>query len=166
MNYIAHRGLYRGPDKTLENRPSQIDDALACGFDAEVDIRMVDGQLWLGHDEPQYIVDSFWINNRASHLWFHCKDHESLEWFATRPNFNFFFHNIDDYVVTSQGWIWAYPGNQLGLRSICVMPESVSPGYIINITKNIRAGKPIGGICSDFVERFREDAKSDNYTAW
>ena len=55
MKMIAHRGLLSGPDKDLENRPEQIDTALSKGFEAEVDVWVVDGQKFmLGHDQPLY----------------------------------------------------------------------------------------------------------------
>ena len=57
MKVISHRGNLRGPRPELENRPSYIDSAYQLGFDVEVDIRFVNGEFWLGHDELQYKVD-------------------------------------------------------------------------------------------------------------
>jgi hypothetical protein len=57
MNLIAHRGLFNGPNSSWENRPEQILLALKNGFDAEVDVRVIDGEIFLGHDRPDYKVD-------------------------------------------------------------------------------------------------------------
>ena len=36
MKFIAHRGLFQGPDKDKENNPDQIYEALGKGFDVEI----------------------------------------------------------------------------------------------------------------------------------
>ncbi len=38
MIYIAHRGLFQGPDKEKENHPDQIRKALKKRYDCEVDV--------------------------------------------------------------------------------------------------------------------------------
>ena len=53
MKIISHRGNIRGAIPDKENRPSYIDCAIGSGYDVEIDLRMIDGELWLGHDEPQ-----------------------------------------------------------------------------------------------------------------
>jgi hypothetical protein len=35
----------------------------------------------------------------------------------------FFSHDVDQAVLTSNGYIWCYPGFQAGIQSIVVMPE-------------------------------------------
>lgn len=52
MKFIAHRALLNGPNKHLENRPSTIDLAIGKGFWVEVDVWLIDDQLYLGHDGP------------------------------------------------------------------------------------------------------------------
>ena len=54
MIFISHRGNLDGLNPDRENSPDYIDEAIKLGFDVEVDVRTKDGQLWLGHDEPQY----------------------------------------------------------------------------------------------------------------
>ena len=77
MKFIAHRGLFQGPDKDKENNPDQICEALGKGFDVEIDLRCDENNnLFLGHDYNQYpihhhyqkagyheskIVSRFWI---------------------------------------------------------------------------------------------------------
>ena len=58
MKYIAHRGLTDGPDSELENRPDQILESLANGYHCEIDVRFVGKKWMLGHDTPDYEVNS------------------------------------------------------------------------------------------------------------
>ena len=55
-----------------------------------------------------------------------------------------FYHNSDDYVMTSRGWIWAYPGQPGGRYTIAVHPEKLHPGDV----------QKFAGVCSDYVEKF------------
>ena len=55
ITYIAHRGNTEGPSG-MENHPDHIAKALDQGYDVEVDVRIIDGEMFLGHDKPQYEV--------------------------------------------------------------------------------------------------------------
>ena len=79
MKIISHRGNIRGEVPGRENAPSYIDCALGNGYDVEIDVRIVDGEFWLGHDEPQYKVTWNWLFKRQDNLWIHCKDAELLK---------------------------------------------------------------------------------------
>ena len=79
MKIISHRGNIRGPVPGRENAPSYIDCALGNGYDVEIDVRSVNGELWLGHDEPQYKITWNWIFHRQFNLWLHCKDLEAAK---------------------------------------------------------------------------------------
>ena len=57
-----------------------------------------------------------------------------------------FYHKSDDYVMTSQGWIWAYPGQPGGKYTIAVHPEKLHPGDV----------QKFAGVCSDYVEKFND----------
>jgi hypothetical protein len=60
MIYISHRGNIDGKNPQLENKPSYIDHAISLGYDVEIDIWMIDGFLFLGHDAPQYGITQNW----------------------------------------------------------------------------------------------------------
>ena len=47
MKLIAHRGLFNGPNKELENNPDQIEKAWNLGFDCEIDLLIIKKQLFL-----------------------------------------------------------------------------------------------------------------------
>ena len=57
IKLIAHRGNLEGKD-LRENAPEFLQSAIDKGFDIEVDIRYINGEWWLGHDGPQYQIDS------------------------------------------------------------------------------------------------------------
>ena len=145
MILIAHRGLTDGPDPKLENRPAKIINSLRSGFDCEIDLWMVNDVLYLGHDAPTYIIEEHFLNNPG--LWIHAKNLSALIWLIT-TNLNYFWHQNDDYVITSHHYIWAYPGKELTDRSICVMPEWADPNFQ-KINKNCY------GICSDYVTNIK-----------
>jgi len=78
MILISHRGNLNGKIEEYENYPSYIDSALNQGYDVEVDVWFVDGDWWLGHDEPQYMSSIHWLEERQDKLWMHCKNVEAV----------------------------------------------------------------------------------------
>ena len=52
MILISHRGNIDGKKPHLENQPDYIDEAIALGYDVEIDVWLIDGVLFLGHDAP------------------------------------------------------------------------------------------------------------------
>lgn len=123
MKVIAHRGNINGPSSD-ENSPNHLMRAINASFDIEVDVWYVDGEIWLGHDSPEYLVDSSFIDDITRHAWFHCKNADALFYFQNL-GLRCFWHNIDDYTITSEGVIWAYPGMPVNHNSVAVMPELV-----------------------------------------
>lgn len=103
MIIISHRGNLNGPNPELENNPSQILNALAKGYHVEIDVWCVDNQWFLGHDEPQYSIPKYFLFN--DHLWCHAKNIEALDKMSS-PNINYFWHDKDQYTLTSKNYIW------------------------------------------------------------
>lgn len=139
MIYIAHRGNTQGPNPEKENHPDYLRDAVRKGYDVELDVWLVNGKYVLGHDKPQYEVADYFLEN--PHFWCHAKDIHTMTALLD-PGFpvHAFFHDTDACTITTQKWIWTYPGHPvLGHRSIAVMPER-APGLDLS-----RAG----GICTD-----------------
>jgi hypothetical protein len=141
MKLIAHRGNISGPSKR-ENAVEHIQHALSLGFDAEVDVWYING-WWLGHDRPTYLIDNIYTLFDNSKIWWHCKNFEALEKLQG-SDLNYFWHQEDDHTLTSKGYIWTYPGKDVGTRNVIVMPEMVMPVEKIK-TLNCYA------ICSDMV---------------
>lgn len=63
MKIISHRGNLDGPTPDRENSPDFIKKALKSGYHVEIDLRIIDGKFWLGHDGPQYEVVSEFLHN-------------------------------------------------------------------------------------------------------
>ena len=146
MKLIAHRGNVFGPDTSRENSPDYIDDALSKKFDVEIDVRFINEQFYLGHDTPDYKIGFDWIISRSEFLWIHCKDLNSLNYFSSnyKKDLNYFWHQNDDYTLTSKNYIWVYPGKEYSSNSIVVMPEIFGQLHKLNQQNII-------GVCSDFV---------------
>lgn len=147
MKRIAHRGNIFGPDPAFENSPFAIDQALRKGFDVEVDIRLEGETFRLGHDSGDYLVSWYWLVKRASSLWLHCKNLSAFHYFISKTKiFNFFWHEHDQYALTSQGFIWTCLPDALTPRSVLVMPEKIMPKEAIQgLVKTC-----CYGVCSDF----------------
>lgn len=142
---ISHRGNVNGKILNNENHPEYIDEAINAGFDVEIDMWWADGRVYLGHDKPQYEVDDKWLGERIDKLWIHCKNVDLLPWIQN-TNLHYFWHQNDDYTLTSNNIIWVYPGKKLTANSICVMPElNGLDKYILNECL---------GVCSDNITQF------------
>ena len=148
MYFISHRGNISGIEKENENKPKYIENALKLGFDVEVDVRFENGEFYLGHDFNQYKIDKKFLLNEK--IWCHAKTSEAIQ-ALKKIKAHFFWHQEDDYTLTSKGFVWTYPGKKLLTESICVLPE------ITNYEKiNCR------GICSDIIEKYKND-KINNF---
>jgi len=109
MKIISHRGNINGPIHEKENRPSYIDSAIQLGYDVEIDLRIIDNDFWLGHDEPQYKIELTWMRLRKDNLWFHCKDINSALILAKLDeDFKYFCHSQEPYVCTSHKYLWIH----------------------------------------------------------
>ena len=140
MIKIAHRGNLNGKS-WLENNPKYLLDAINQGFDIETDIRYIDKKWYLGHDKPIYQVNISFIDFISHNSWFHCKNLEAL--YELDPTkYKFFWHQDDDFTLTSNGYIWTYPNKQVTNKSIIVD---------LNNTRSIVGAY---GICSDI---FKEE---------
>ena len=130
MIFISHRGNIDEINPERENSPDYILQAIAAGYDVEIDVREINGKLFLGHDEPQYEIslNHEIFTKHKEKLWIHCKNIPVLHTLIKYPNYNVFFHDSDECTLTSRGHIWTYPGKSLGKadilnKSICVLPE-------------------------------------------
>jgi hypothetical protein len=146
MLKISHRGNLSGPSPR-ENHPFYIEEAIFAGFDVEIDIRLIDNELFLGHDEPQYLTSKTFLNRYKDNLWIHCKNLAALEYFVNlQEGFKYFWHEEDSYTLTSNGLIWTYPGKPITDKSILVIKgQDVEPSYQVAF-----------GICSDYVKNIQD----------
>lgn len=144
QHFISHRGNLDGSISERENHPTYIDEALAAGYEVEIDVWVIEGTFSLGHDIPEWGVSMYWLTERSDKLWIHCKNIEAVEWFSSIPGFWWFWHENDTMTLTSAGHKWVYPGKQPIERSIAVMPEI----HQDDISKCI-------GVCSDYIANYK-----------
>ena len=146
MIIISHRGNLNGPSEE-ENSTAAIDTAIHKGFYVEIDVWAIDSKLYLGHDVPKDEISFRWLRDRCTKLWVHCKNLEAAVYINTNcVNATFFWHQTDDFVLTSNNYFWTYPGKKLCNNSIAVMPEIAIDKYPVGIY----------GVCTDYPEKYKE----------
>ena len=141
MKLISHRGNLNGRDPDNENSIEYIKNALSYGFDVEIDIFYYNERLWLGHDEPSYLIkDINFLKNDK--LWCHAKNLQALEILISDKEIHSFWHQKDDVTLTSRGYIWTYPDIKPLKNAILVVEKKTEKN---NLPECL-------GICSDYVE--------------
>jgi hypothetical protein len=147
MILIAHRGNVDQKIPALENTLDYISRALSLGYHVEIDVWMKNGLWYLGHDAPERQVDIDYLMNDK--FWCHAKNLESLEGMLSYNNIRCFWHQEDDVTLTSDNYVWTYPGKKLVKNSICVMPEQ------FNVRKCHTSLLECAGICSDVIKKYK-----------
>jgi hypothetical protein len=139
MKLIAHRGNIEGPNPQRENDPEYILEAIDRGYDVEIDV-WGRKQFWLGHDSAQYPCTLSFLMQNKNKLWIHCKNDLALFTLIHFESLNIFFHQEDDYTLTSKGYIWTYPKKSVCEKSVLVLED----------TRNY-VGKNCFGLCGDYL---------------
>jgi hypothetical protein len=141
MILIAHRGNINGPNPKEENKVEYIELALSRGFQAEIDVWLIKNNIFLGHDKPQYKIKDDWLMKNKGSLWAHAKNLSAMQ-FLMLNKFNCFMHDTDPAVLTSQLFVWTYPGKIQIANSILVS--------LGKETYDLSNG--VVGVCSDYIE--------------
>lgn len=137
---IAHRGNLDGPRPDKENNPEYLLRAVDNGYDCEVDVWVLDDNILLGHDYPQWIVTQEFISNPA--FWNHAKNIKALQ-FMLENNIHCFWHEHDERTLTSKNFIWTYPNKEVVANSVICL-----------VNENDELPKNCYGICSDWVSQY------------
>jgi len=141
MILISHRGNTNGPSNR-ENHPDYLLETYNKNHYLEVDIRGIDGLLYLGHDEPEYLIDFDYLAKIHQRTYFHAKNLEALD-LLMKYRLKCFFHDKDDHTITSNGYIWTYPEKPVTCMSIIVcQTEEQTIAY---------SKKVVFGICTDYL---------------
>lgn len=154
MKYIAHRGLIDGPNINLENDPDNIYITLSKGFEVEIDVWKINKEWFLGHDAPKYLVSENFLSQWG--LWIHCKNIEALRDIHSISLYNYFWHQNDDFTLTSMGYIWTYPRKAITYRSVLVQPE-----WDVDWQEQIKFVE-CAGICSKYVSDIKSIVEGQN----
>ena len=101
----------------------------------------------LGHDTPDHQVSYEFLQRPG--IWIHAKNLDALYVLGADNKLNFFWHQEDEFTLTSQGYIWTFPGKTLTENSVMVMPEYIDP------TLDNTIGVKCFAICSDYVEQIK-----------
>lgn len=146
---ISHRGNINGKDPDRENDPVYIQEALDEGYDVEVDV-WFDNGMFLGHDGPEYKIDGSFFNQLG--LWVHAKNLYAFTSVLSMSHVACFWHQNDNYTLTSNGWIWAYPGQPGNKKTVAVLPEIHNTDAFVVAEEYV---SNFGGICSDEIVKYR-----------
>lgn len=144
MIIISHRGNLNGPCRAKENTISYIETALMY-FDVEIDVWMINGNLYLGHDDPDQLISENFLTSNSERLWIHCKNIQALEMLKEK-DVNCFGHSKDDFVLTSKGYIFTLPGTSQSESSVTVMPEIANS-----------FDKPTLAVCTDYPQKYKNE---------
>jgi hypothetical protein len=146
MKLIAHRGNLYGPNPSQENKPEYIINTIKHNYDCEIDVHYINGEYFLGHDNPDYKINLDFLLSLSKHLWIHCKNFEAFDELIQIKELNIFWHQNDNYTLTSHQFIWAYPNMPVSNRCIILLPE----------LNNFVFDNNGYAICTDFVDKIKQ----------
>lgn len=144
MKYISHRGNINGPNPDRENDPIYIFEALAQGYDVEIDVWVTNNSMvMLGHDSPMHSVNKKML--QIPGLWCHAKNIEALNFMLEEKVPNCFWHQGDDVTLTSSGYIWTHSDcNTYTPKSIVCHMDAPTP-------RDMATYRKTSGVCSDYI---------------
>ena len=146
MILISHRGNITGRIPDSENRPVYIQDTITLGYDVEIDVRMKESQLYLGHDYAQYRVELEWLLERKDKLWIHTKDFESLDLLIDKGLRIFFHEQERQTIINNTNLIWSHDLESVSNKSIIPLLDLQS------INKYGYLAQDVYGVCSDHLQ--------------
>tara|TARA_R110001592_G_scaffold338578_1_gene625830 strand:- start:88 stop:573 length:486 start_codon:yes stop_codon:yes gene_type:complete len=159
MKIISHRGNLDGPDKLRENNPKFIDECIVKGYDVEIDLRLKNNNLFLGHDFTQYEVSMDWLLQRSQNLWIHAKEFTVLQKLILfKEKLKFFCHETDKFTIVNGGYIWCHDLKSK-VDDKCIIPL-LSYDQIMNYNQTF-----FYAVCTDYVydceKKFKKGAKNE-----
>lgn len=145
MILISHRGNISGRVFEKENKPEYIDQAIALGYEVEIDIRKIYGSLWLGHDAAQYEITVEWLTKRFNKLWIHTKNFQALCHLIDLP-LRVFYHEKEQHtIIHGTNLIWSHNISEANYKSVIpLLSEKDVEGNKSMINR-------VYGVCSDYV---------------
>ncbi len=142
MKIISHRGNLDGPNTNEENTIEKIKYCLSLGYDVEIDIRLINDRLYLGHDGPVCEVNLDFLLQNSDKLWCHAKNLLALDYMLDFEQINCFWNNEDKHTLTSKNYIWSWNTYRTCYKTVMVCKSLEDMSYFLS--------QPIYGICSDW----------------
>lgn len=165
MIKISHRGNLAGKKPEMENRPDYVVNALAQGYDCEIDVWRKENKWFLGHDEPTYLIPPSFLSLKG--LWIHFKNKECYTNLGSVDidSINAFWHENDTLSVTSKGNLWTCDPSCKSKLSVLMIPdkphyqcftEHVIPPYLGisgygESPRRIYEYEGFMGVCNDWI---------------
>lgn len=147
MILISHRGNLSGLEPGRENTTEFIQEAIDKGYDVEIDVRLLDNGLYLGHDDPDYPVELSWLAARRDFLWIHAKNFPALDFFMGH-GLRVFYHQLEKHtVIGNTQFVWSHDLSEASERSIVPMLS------LQDVLDN-EGNDGFHGVCSDYIEGF------------
>lgn len=147
MILISHRGNITGRIPEVENQPDYIQDTIVLGYDVEIDVRMKESQLYLGHDYAQYKIELEWLIERRDKLWIHTKDFESLDLLIDKGLRVFFHEQERQTIINNTNLIWSHDLESISTKSIIPLLGTQSIEEYGHLAQNVY------GVCSDYLNK-------------
>ena len=145
MIIISHRANINGIEKHRENNPRYIDECIELGFDVEIDLRVKNNQLYLGHDYAEYEISLDWLLKRKESLWVHIKEYDALiKILDYKQQIRFFCHESDKYTLLSNGLVWCHDLTNK-MNENCIIPL-LSYEQVANYNQ-----ESFYAVCTDYV---------------
>jgi len=132
IKIISHRGNIDGKSK-FENTQNQIYRAIDLGFDVEIDLWVINDNLYLGHDKPTKICGLEFLYYNSDKLWIHAKNTEAVEYLSAQDKLNWFWHDKDKMTITSKGYIWSNIGEYIKNGITVCLEHTNIPDYILGV---------------------------------
>ena len=150
MIIYAHRANAEGPGSG-ENSRLAVEACLDDGLGVEVDVRCVDGQLWVGHDDPLWVADLALL--RRPKVMCHAKDVVAADKLSALGLTGFCI-DVDRYALCSDGSVWTnYPCRVVVSSAIACSPELV--GGLEGRRAFFERVRGCRGVCTDYPREFR-----------
>lgn len=147
MIKIAHRGNYAGRVIKRENTPDYVQEAIDAGYNVMVDAWLLDREWYLGYMFPITVVDKEFFERPE--IWVHAMNLVGYVSLYNNPKVHVFWHNKDDFAITSKGIKWANTGI-ITHDGVMFKPEC---SHISTTALQEHTVSPLG-ICSDDFELF------------
>lgn len=148
---ISHRGNISGKNPDFENNTEHIGNLIdknpALYVEVDLWAYSMGRELYLHHDgkiEGNKTNDRFFAKYKRN-LFVHCKN-PAAAYYCRNFGLNYFAHDKDDFVVTSNGFVWYFPGKE----------KPGCNGIMLDFTENVRDLAGYAGICTDFPIRYRD----------